>query len=235
MKKEIKLTQKQQKVLEVLETILEKENFKKIPVSDIYCEMTAVKKIVAPNWFDRTFKVLEDLGLVEKEDMKYEIKDGYKKGEIVETYCYNLTELGLEYLGIEKGCTKQELETVFKLVAEGYKTTEEIAKVSGMDIFRVEWTLAKLHITSYIKCSMTKGIEITKKGYKQLEIWKAREEITVNDIEVLKQIAEGKDTNKNMAILKKLNTAGYITTKGTKTNFKCNTTKKGLEFILFNK
>ena len=100
MLENIKLTQKQQQVLETLKTILEKENFKKIPVSDIYCEMTAVKKIVAANWFDRTFNKLEELGLVEKEDMTVEIKDGYRKGEIVETYCYSLTELGLEYFGM---------------------------------------------------------------------------------------------------------------------------------------
>lgn len=100
MKKEIKLTQKQQQVLETLGNMLEKENFKQIPVSDLYCNMTAVKQIITANWFDRTFNKLEELGLVKKEDMQYEIKGGYKKGEIVETYCYNLTELGFEYLGI---------------------------------------------------------------------------------------------------------------------------------------
>lgn len=99
MKKQIKLTQKQQ-VLNALGDMLEKENFKQIPVSDIYCNMTAVKQIITANWFDRTFNKLEELGLVKKEDMQYEIKGGYKKGEIVETYCYNLTELGFEYLGI---------------------------------------------------------------------------------------------------------------------------------------
>ena len=97
---DMKLTPKQKSVLEGLADILAKNNYKKIPVSDIYCEMTAVNKIIAPNWFDRTFNKLEELGLVEKEAMTVEIKDGYKKGEIVETYCYSITELGLEYFGM---------------------------------------------------------------------------------------------------------------------------------------
>ena len=101
MKNNIKLTPKQQRVLEAFKTILEKENFKKIPVSDIYCNMTAVNKVVAANWFDRTFKALEEKGLVEKEAMNYEIKGGHKKGEVVETYSYTLTDLGFEYLGID--------------------------------------------------------------------------------------------------------------------------------------
>ena len=238
MKKQIKLTQKQEEVLRRYHELIVKHNYQTVYVDEAYVDMTALNPIVGANWFDRTFEALVQKGLLVRVEEEKVVEEGYFEGREYTDWYWKLTELGKEYLGIEepeKACTKQELETVFKLVAEGYKTTEEIAKVSGMDIFRVEWTLAKLHITSYIKCSMAKGIEITRKGYKQLEIWKAREEITVNDIEVLKQIAEGKDTNKNMTILKRLNTAGYITTKGTKTNFKCNTTKKGLEFILFNK
>lgn len=111
MKNNIKLTPKQQRVLEAFKTILEKENFKKIPVSDIYCNMTAVNKVVAANWFDRTFNKLEEKGLVEKEDMNYEIKGGHKKGEVVETYSYTLTDLGFEYLGIvNPNKTKEQSE-----------------------------------------------------------------------------------------------------------------------------
>lgn len=101
MKKEIKLTPKQQQVLEGLADILARNNYKKVTVSDIHCNMTAVTKIVAPNWFDRTFNKLEELGLVEKEDMDFIVPGGYRKGVVEKTYTYNITELGLEYLGID--------------------------------------------------------------------------------------------------------------------------------------
>lgn len=128
MKKQIKLTQKQQQVLNSLGDMLEKENFKQIPVSDIYCNMTAVKQIITANWFDRTFNKLEELGLVEKENMGYEVKGGYKKGQLVETYCYNLTELGLEYLGIANltKTDEQPKEKVhYKLVCKDCNTIIE--------------------------------------------------------------------------------------------------------------
>lgn len=129
MKKEIKLTQKQQQVLETLGNMLEKENFNKISVSDIYCNMTAVKQIVKPNWFDRTFNKLEELGLVKKENMKYEVKGGFKKGEIIETYSYVLTELGFEYLGITNdNQNEQEMRTIEIMKFDGDATTTEVEK-----------------------------------------------------------------------------------------------------------
>lgn len=97
---EMKLTPKQKLVLEGLADILARHNYKKVPVSDIHCNLTAVKKIVAPNWFDRTFNKLEELGLVEKENMDFIVPGGYRKGVIEKTYTYNITELGLEYLGM---------------------------------------------------------------------------------------------------------------------------------------
>ena len=97
---EMKLTPKQKLVLEGLADILARHNYKKVPVSDIHCNLTAVKKIVAPNWFDRTFNKLEELGLVEKENMDFIVPGGYRKGVVEKTYTYNITELGLEYLGM---------------------------------------------------------------------------------------------------------------------------------------
>lgn len=97
---EMKLTPKQKLVLEGLADILARHNYKKVPVSDIHCNLTAVKKIVAPNWFDRTFNKLEELGLVEKENMNFIVPGGYRKGVVEKTYTYNITELGLEYLGM---------------------------------------------------------------------------------------------------------------------------------------
>lgn len=97
---DMKLTPKQKLVLEGLADILARHNYKKVPVSDIHCNLTAVKKIVAPNWFDRTFNKLEELGLVEKENMDFIVPGGYRKGVIEKTYTYNITELGLEYLGM---------------------------------------------------------------------------------------------------------------------------------------
>lgn len=145
MKKEIKLSQKQQQVLETLGNMLQKHNFRQIPVSDIYCNMTAVNQVIKPNWFDRTFDKLEELGLVKKEDMSYEIKGGFKKGEIVETYSYSLTELGLEYLGIE---VDEDLINLKKL--EGTTFDEDIIICSMSDITE-EVIISNTHIMSYLK------------------------------------------------------------------------------------
>ena len=143
--KEIKLTQKQQQVLETLGNMLQKHNFQQIPVSDIYCNMTAVKQVIKPNWFDRTFNKLEELGLVKKEDMSYEIKGGFKKGEIVETYCYSLTQLGLEYLGIE---VDEDLVNLKKL--EG-TTFDEDTIICSMSDITEEVIVSNTHIMSYFK------------------------------------------------------------------------------------
>lgn len=94
---DMKLTPKQKLVLEGLADILAKNNYKKIPVSDIYCEMTAVKKIISHRWFDRTFKALIEKGLVAKVDTVIEITKGVHAGKTISTYGYSLTELGLEY------------------------------------------------------------------------------------------------------------------------------------------
>ena len=145
MKKEINLTSKQHQVLETLGNMLQKHNFQQIPVSDIYCNMTAVKQVIKPNWFDRTFDKLEELGVVKKEDMSYEIKGGYKKGEIVETYCYKLTQLGLEYLGIE---VDEDLVNLKKL--EG-TTFDEDNIICSMSNITEEVIVSNTHIMSYFK------------------------------------------------------------------------------------
>lgn len=145
MKKEIKLTQKQQQVLETLGDMLQKYNFQQIPVSDIYCNMTAVKKVISPNWFDKTFNKLEELGLVKKENMKYEVKDGYKKGEIVETYCYKLTQLGLEYLGIE---VDNDLVNLRTLVGKPFHAVDIICNMLSSN---EEVIVSNSHILSYFK------------------------------------------------------------------------------------
>lgn len=139
MKKEIKLTQKQQQVLETLGNMLEKENFNKIPVSDIYCNMTAVKQIVKPNWFDRTFNKLEELNLVKKADMRYKIKGGFKKGGIIETYAYILTELGFKYLGITNpdNQNEQEMKTIEIMKFDGTLTTTEVYET-------YEWVIGEM-------------------------------------------------------------------------------------------
>ena len=58
MKKEIKLTQKQEQVINSLNGMLAKTEYEVQPVSDTYTYMTAVAKIVSHRWFDRTFKAL---------------------------------------------------------------------------------------------------------------------------------------------------------------------------------
>lgn len=145
MKKEINLTPKQQQVLETLGDMLQRHNFQQIPVSDIYCNMTAVKQIVTPNWFDRTFNKLEELGLVKKDGMSYQIKGGYKKGEIVKTYCYKLTQLGLEYLGIE---VDNDLVNLRTLVGKPFHAVDIICNMLSSN---EEVIVSNSHILSYFK------------------------------------------------------------------------------------
>ena len=145
MKKEINLTPKQHQVLETLGDMLQRHNFQQIPVSDIYCNMTAVEQIVTPNWFDRTFNKLEELGLVKKDGMSYQIKGGYKKGEIVKTYCYNLTPLGLEYLGIE---VDNDLVNLRQLEGTTFDVDEIICSMSDLT---EEVIVSNSHVLSYFK------------------------------------------------------------------------------------
>lgn len=128
MKKEIKLTQKQEQVLRGLLKIEQRNGDKKITVSDIHCNMTAVTKIVAPNWFDRTFNKLEELGLVKREDMDFIVPGGYRKGIVEKTYTYTITELGLKYLGIANSTKTEEQpkeKVPYKLVCKDCNTIIE--------------------------------------------------------------------------------------------------------------
>lgn len=133
MKKEIKLTPKQEQVLKGLLEIEQRNKGKKVTVSDIHCNMTAVTKIVAPNWFDRTFNKLEELGLVEKEDMDFIVPGGYRKGAVEKTYTYCLTIEGLEYLGLSiddipvivdevEPSVQEQLDTVIEEIRENLPT-----------------------------------------------------------------------------------------------------------------
>lgn len=124
MKKEIKLTQKQEQVINSLNEMLAKTEYKVQPVSDTYTYMTAVAKIVSHRWFDRTFKALIEKGLVEKVDAVIEITKGVHAGKTIKTYGYILTDLGFEYLGIDNPNKTEEqnlqnnnelVESLFKL------------------------------------------------------------------------------------------------------------------------
>lgn len=106
----ITLTQKQEQVLKGLLEIEQRNGDKKVTVSDIHCNMTAVTKIVAPNWFDRTFNKLEELGLIKREDMDFVVPGGYRKGIVEKTYTYIITDLGFEYLGILNPNKPEELQ-----------------------------------------------------------------------------------------------------------------------------
>lgn len=101
MKKEIKLTQKQEQVLKSLNKMLEENFYRTILVSDIYSSMIE-EKIVSVRWFDYTFDKLEELGLVKKENASVAISSSrHIIDRVYTSYGYNLTDLGFEYLGID--------------------------------------------------------------------------------------------------------------------------------------
>lgn len=174
MKKEIKLTQKQEQVLNSLNKMLEKNKYQTIVVADIHCSMTAVEKIVSPGWFDRTFKALEEKGLVKKEAMTVEISGGYKKGEVYESYGYNLTDLGLEYLGITleestKIVTPKEEQKVLEVIAQVGNgrpvDVEGIVKFSGYTENRVKQILSDLIKKGLIEEGLFNDLFIEKDFY----------------------------------------------------------------------
>lgn len=160
---EIKLTPKQKSVLEGLADILARHNYKKVPVSDIHCNLTAVKKIVAPNWFDRTFNKLEELGLVEKENMDFIVPGGYRKGVVEKTYTYNITELGLEYLGM----TIDDIPVIVDEKGEKEMLKEQLiemkANSEGIELFVIndilEFNESDEEISNYINNVLTYGCE----------------------------------------------------------------------------
>lgn len=121
MLENIKLTQKQEQVLNSLNTMLERTEYKVQPVSDTYTYMTAVANIVSHRWFDRTFKALIEKGLVEKVDTVIEITKGVHAGKTIKTYGYILTDLGFEYLDIDnpnktkEQYTENVIDTLFTL------------------------------------------------------------------------------------------------------------------------
>lgn len=101
MKKEIKLTQTQERVLRNLNTMLEENVYRTILVSDIHRSMVAEENIISVRWFDGTFNKLEKLGLVKKETMSVAIStSSHIIDKVYQSYGYNLTDKGFEYLGI---------------------------------------------------------------------------------------------------------------------------------------
>ena len=101
MKKEIKLTPKQDQVLRSYNELLAKHDYKIVWVDTAYVDMTALNKIVGANWFDRTFESLVQKGLLVKVEQEKTVEEGYFAGKKYTDWYWRLTDLGLEYLGID--------------------------------------------------------------------------------------------------------------------------------------
>lgn len=100
MKKEIKLTQKQEQVLKRYNELLAKHDYQPVWVDTAYVDMTALNKIVGANWFDRTFDALVQKGLLVKVEQEKTVEEGYFEGRDYTDWYWELTDLGFEYLGI---------------------------------------------------------------------------------------------------------------------------------------
>lgn len=112
MKKQIKLTQKQEQVLRRYHELIEKRNNKTVYVDTAYVDMTALNPIVGANWFDRTFDTLVEKGLLERHEEEKVVEKGYFEGRDYTDWYWTITELGKEYLGIEEPEEVEEVEPI---------------------------------------------------------------------------------------------------------------------------
>lgn len=112
MKKEIKLTQKQEQVLRRYNELLAKHDYQPVWVDTAYVDMTALNKIVGANWFDRTFEALVQKGLLVKVEQEKIVEEGYFTGKNYTDWYWKLTDLGLEYLGIDTPKDEKEINKV---------------------------------------------------------------------------------------------------------------------------
>ena len=124
MKKEIKLTQKQEQVLKRYNELLAKHDYQPVWVDTAYVDMTALNKIVGANWFDRTFDALVQKGLLVKVEQEKTVEEGYFEGRDYTDWHWELTDLGFEYLGIDN--PNKPVEEV----ALGQETVQEL-KIEG--------------------------------------------------------------------------------------------------------
>lgn len=131
MKKEIKLTQKQEQVLRRYNELLAKHDYQPVWVDTAYVDMTALNKIVGANWFDRTFEALVQQGLLEKIEQEKIVKEGFFTGKKYTDWYWKLTDLGLEYLGIDVPNKPVDESTEIVTPKEEQKVIEVIAQVGN--------------------------------------------------------------------------------------------------------
>lgn len=131
MKKEIKLTQKQEQVLRRYNELLAKHDYQPVWVDTAYVDMTALNKIVGANWFDRTFEALVQQGLLEKIEQEKIVKEGFFTGKKYTDWYWKLTDLGLEYLGIAVPNKPVDESTEIVTPKEEQKVIEVIAQVGN--------------------------------------------------------------------------------------------------------
>lgn len=174
MLENINLTEKQEQVLNSLNKMLEKNEYKVQPVSDTYTYMTVVANIVSHRWFDRTFRALIEKGLVEKVNTVIEITKGVHAGKTIPTYGYILTDLGFEYLGITNPNKTGEqhienvIETLFTLqpVVDTPQETE-----LGQYANKPEYAIYPQNVNSLEKVKEVVGIvlnDVLSKKHQQL-------------------------------------------------------------------
>nr|DAU00457.1 MAG TPA: SprT-like family [Caudoviricetes sp.] len=174
MLENINLTEKQEQVLNSLNKMLERNEYKVQPVSDTYTYMTAVANIVSHRWFDRTFRALIEKGLVEKVNTVIEITKGVHAGKTIPTYGYILTDLGFEYLGITNPDKTGEphienvIETLFTLqpVVDTPQETE-----LGQYANKPEYSIYPQNVNSLEKVKEVVGIilnDVLSKKHQQL-------------------------------------------------------------------
>lgn len=131
MKKEIKLTQKQEQVLRRYNELLAKHDYQPVWVDTAYVDMTALNKIVGANWFDRTFEALVQKGLLVKVEQEKIVEEGYFTGKHYTDWSWELTDLGFEYLGIDVPNKPVDESTEIVTPKEEQKVIEVIAQVGN--------------------------------------------------------------------------------------------------------
>lgn len=99
---QIKLTPKQSRIMESLNIIFDIHELKPVYMGEIKETIVIEQKIVNSAWYHRTMDALEKLSLIQIVDSNIEVKQGPYKGKLIPVKAYELTELGKQYLGINK-------------------------------------------------------------------------------------------------------------------------------------
>lgn len=151
---QIKLTPKQTRIMESLNTIFDIHELKPVYMGEIKEAIVVEQEIVDSAWYHRTMDALEKLGLIQIVDSSIEVKQGPYKGKLIPVKAYELTELGKQYLGIDENIVETPVESNIsniKLCNAAINLIDELQEKHLNYVKRITWEMVKRHIVSTLE------------------------------------------------------------------------------------